>query len=215
MVLQTQLDAAKEDASAYREHVEGKLATLTEEAETHRRRAREASEVAAEAESIRAEAVASAEAWRKEAELARAFAESARIDAQTTLASERAAINEELEAMRDAHEVRVATARRDLEEERARDAEKTGNAVAAAEEGVAAALAQASASISREAAAFSTALTLRAWWFHAKYRGSTARQDAVNALVGTKTRALARCAVREWWHAACTKRRVPGAVRAY
>lgn len=215
VVLQTQLDAAKEDASAYREHVEGKLATLTEEAETHRRRAREAREVAAEAESIRAEAVASAEAWRKEAELARAFAESARIDAQTTLASERAAINEELEAMREAHEVRVATARRDLEEERARDAEKTGNAVAAAEEGVAAALAQASASISREAAAFSTALTLRAWWFHAKYRGSTARQDAVNALVGTKTRALARCAVREWWHAACTKRRVPGAVRAY
>ena len=176
VVLQTQLDAAKEDLSNYREHVEGKLVELRDESDAHRRRAREAREVAAEAESIRAEAVASAEAWRKEADLARAFAESARVDAEATLASERAAINEELGAMRAAHEVRVLNARRDLEEERARDAEKTSNAVAAAEDGVAAALARASASIAREAAAFSTALTLRAWWFHAKYRGSPRSQ---------------------------------------
>ena len=121
VVLQTRLDAAKEDLSNYREHVEGKLAELREECDARGRRAREAREVAAEAESIRAEAVASAEAWRKEADLARAFAESARVDAEATLASERAAINEELEAMRAAHEIRVENARRDLEEERARD----------------------------------------------------------------------------------------------
>ena len=106
VVLQTRLDAAKEDLSNYREHVEGKLVELREECDARGRRAREAREVAAEAESIRAEAVASAEAWRKEADLARAFAESARVDAEATLASERAAINEELEAMRAAHEIR-------------------------------------------------------------------------------------------------------------
>ena len=217
VVLQTQLDAAKEDLSNYREHVEGKLVELRDESDAHRRRAREAREVAAEAESIRAEAVASAEAWRKEADLARAFAESARVDAEATLASERAAINEELAAMRAAHEVRVLNARRDLEEERARDAEKTSNAVAAAEDGVAAALARASASIAREAAAFSTALTLRAWWFHAKYRGSNAvgPNAAVDALVGARNRAVSRAAVREWFHVASTSRKVPGAVRAY
>ena len=219
VVLETQLDAAKEDLSAYREHVEGKLVELREESDAHRRKTWEAREVAAEAESIRAEAVASAEAWRKEADLARAFAESARVDAEATLASERAAINEELGAMRVAHEVRVENARRDLEEERARDAEKTANAVAAAEDGVAAALARASASIAREAAAFSTALTLRAWWFHAKYRGSFARDAAVDALVGSRTRAVSRAAVREWFHVAITSvstsRRATGAVRAY
>ena len=58
VVLQTQLDAAKEDLSNYREHVEGKLVELRDESDAHRRRAREAREVAAEAESIRAEAVA-------------------------------------------------------------------------------------------------------------------------------------------------------------
>jgi hypothetical protein len=215
VVLQTRLDAAKEDLSNYREHVEGKLAELREECDARGRRAREAREVAAEAESIRAEAVASAEAWRKEADLARAFAESARVDAEATLASERAAINEELEAMRAAHEIRVENARRDLEEERARDAEKTSNAVAAAENGVAAALARAAASIAREAAAFSTALTLRAWWFHAKYRGSLARGGAVDALVGARTRAVSRAAVREWFYVASTSRKVPGAARAY
>ena len=127
------------------------------------------------------------------------------MDAERTVLAGRAEVARELEHLRAAHEVRVAAAARELEALRQRDEEATAHAVRASEHGVAAALGEAAAAVEdaygetrQAAAAFSTALMLRAWWMHARHKGEAAREAAVDALQGPRRRGLLREALLAW-----------------
>ena len=48
------------------------------------------------------------------------------------------------------------------------------------------------------AAAFSAALTLRAWWMHARHANGPARAAAVEAMLGPRRRGLAHEVLQAW-----------------